>query len=265
MIFFFPISVAAIFNDLPKDSNSCVPVAVTRPVSSLSFLQSEEGADFFPKSLDFTIPISSAQTALGLAPSKIHSPADLVSSAVGLIDDTAGSGLPQNGFSYARSLRDWGIISRTFDYGTYLESQELRRRMNTQLSMAFSRGSAADDMALRGAIGIGIPIFDDSDWRRADSNDWEKLDKDWEGVLKTVLGDPPNDISRANLVDGTYIRASTKAASDLLFILRSPYFRELASYRLKDEVEFLLSLAINFSVEHDISDDQVKVRSTHFG
>lgn len=158
--------------DLPHSAAFCAieaksSVAMDARTSPDPATNAQDDSDevLFPSSLDFAIPTAAAQTALGISPSLAESPAGVIDNALSIINDPGESGLLETGFSYTGTLATWGFERASFNWVEYTRGGSLWRRRNTHLSMALVRGATSDDPSMRGAVGLSIPLFDDTDWR----------------------------------------------------------------------------------------------------
>lgn len=179
------------------------------PVTSLFQDSEQKEKGFFPSQLDLSIPVATAQIALGLSPSDAQSPSSLYKAAIGYINGTDDGGLLKNGFSVSGSVQSSGLGYGNL--GRYFSPKNASYRMvaNTHISAALVRGASSDDPSTRGAIGVSIPLIDRTDWRFRGEDSlagWQQLVRTYHdiqfGLLNEIsVGDPMSANIKAGLID----------------------------------------------------------------
>jgi hypothetical protein len=215
-------------------------VRVNPPVPTAAQDKEEAKKAFFPSSLDFSVPTSAAQAALGISPSLAESPVGVVDKALNIINDPGASGLLETGFSYTGNLPSWGLVSQSFNWVEYTRGKSLWQMRNTHLSMALVRGATEDDKSMRGAVGLSVPLFDASDWRVPIGAQQQRTKSKWDQIIgkkvPTLVDVRVNSYAAFVPEERQEVRAPLQMLSDIRDRLEKEGLHDVAStYALASE------------------------------
>ncbi|MCE9557462.1 MAG: hypothetical protein K8R88_00780 [Armatimonadetes bacterium] len=134
--------------------------------TSVHALQAASDEAFFKTQLDMSAPSGPAFTVLGMDASKATTPANLQELSLTLANSFDESGQLKQGFQVSATLAKLGIGPRYSTGGSkFFAKPENRLKWASNLSLAAIKGASDSDKSARAAIGLALPIFDDTDWR----------------------------------------------------------------------------------------------------
>lgn len=192
--------------------------------SSTNFAQ-EVPKKFFPTQLDFSIPASPALTVLGIDASKAVSPANGQEAVLGIVNSFDEAGKLKQGFQITSTVAKLGIGPRFATGGTkFFKDPGIRMQWATNISIAATRGASDEEPSARAAIGVSLPIINDTDWRGNDD-----YIKQYSELLATTLF---KDIEKYDPPLRTRDEVEVKALSD-----RRGYFQTLRDAQKGDPAQ----------------------------
>lgn len=158
----------------------------------------EEAAQFFPSQLDLSAPAGPALSVLGVDASKATTPANLQDLAANVVNSFDESGKLKQGFQITASFGALRLAGKYAKGGTaFYKDFDQRIKWAPNLSLAAVKGSSEEDKSARLAIGLSIPIFDDSDWRGD-----KKAMQDFAKLVETTYGMTPTPPAAPGSWDG---------------------------------------------------------------
>lgn len=131
---------------------------------ALTKAMTEEPKTVFPKSLDFSAPTTPGLAAIGVDASKAIQPSNLQELSTTLVNSFDGSGRLQQGFAISSQLSKLGYGPRFVSQKRRFDPSILNREWASNLSIAATKSTETGGEA-RLAVGLAIPIWDETDWR----------------------------------------------------------------------------------------------------